>query len=125
VGVNAVQLIGRLTHDPEADETADGRSVATIRMAVDRPGSEGADFVTVKVWDRVADAVVQHLVRGRQVAVQGRLQHDEWTGHEGDHRSRGLVVARRVEFLDSGTRSSRSQDQHEGQGAAPALASGS
>lgn len=123
--MNAVQLIGRLAHDPEADETIDGRSVATIRMAVDRVGRDGADFVTVKAWDRLAEAVVQHLARGRQVAVQGRLHHDAWTGPDGDRRYRLLVVARRVEFLDSSTLSPRSQDPHEAQAAAPALACGS
>lgn len=123
--MNAVQLIGRLTHDPEADETADGRSVATIRMAIDRAGSDGADFVTVKVWGRLADAVIQHLARGRHVAVQGRLQHDEWTGPDGDHRSRLLVVARRVEFLDSSALSPRSQDQRERDEATPVRVPGS
>ena len=117
--MNAVQLIGRLTHDPEADETADGQSVATIRMAIDRVGRDGADFVTVKVWDRLADAVVEHLVRGRKVAVQGRLHHDEWSGPDGDRRSRLLVVARRVEFLDSSALSPRSHDQHEGDEVTP------
>ena len=123
--MNAVQLIGRLTHDPKADETADGRSVATIRLAVDRAGGDGADFVTVKVWDRLADAVTQHLVRGRQVAVQGRLHHDEWTGTDGARRSRLLVVAGRIDFLDPGSGSPRSHDQHEVEGATPALAPGS
>lgn len=122
--MNAVQLIGRLTHDPEADETADGRSVATFRIAVDRVGRE-ADFVTVKAWDRVADAVLEHLVRGRQVAVQGRLHHDEWTGADGDRRSRLLVVARRVEFLDSGAGSPRSHNRHDGEGATPVPVPGS
>ncbi len=123
--MNAVQLIGRLTHDPEADETADRRSVATIPLAIDRAGREGADFVTVKVWDRLADAVVQHLVRGRQVAVQGRLHHDEWTGPDGDNRSRLLVVARRVEFLDSGAGNPRSHNRHDGEGATPVPVPGS
>ena len=123
--MNAVQLIGRLTHDPEAGETADGRSVGTLRIAIDRAGRDGADYVMVKVWDRLADTVVQHLARGRQVAVQGRLHHDEWTGSDGVRRSRLLVVARRVEFLGSSAPSPRSRDHHEGEGATPVLASGS
>lgn len=120
-----MQLIGRLTHDPEADETADGRSVATFRIAVDRVGRDGADFVTVKVWGRLTDAMVQHLARGRRVAVQGRLQHDEWTGPGGDHRSRLLVVARRIEFLGSRALSPRSHGPHEGDEATPVRVPGS
>lgn len=123
--MNAVQLSGRLTHDPEADQTPDGRRVATFRVAVDRVGRDEADFVTVKVWDRLADAVVRHLARGRQVAVQGRLHHDEWTGSDGARRSKLFVVARRVEFLDPGPGSARSDDQHHAEDAAPALVPGS
>lgn len=123
--MNAVQLIGRLTHDPVADETADGRSVAPIRLAIDRAGRDGADFVTVKVWDRLADAVGQHLVRGRQVAVQGRLHHDEWTGADGARRSNLLVVAGRLEFLASGVGNSRSHDQDQEDGAVPPPVPGS
>lgn len=122
VGLNAVQLIGWLTYDPEADQASEGRTVATFRIAVDRVGQDGADFVTVKVWGRLADAVVQHLARGRRVAVQGRLHHDEWTGSDGARRSHLLVVARRVEFLESGRARARSDDLEGAESAAPAVA---
>ena len=48
--MNSVQLIGRLTTDPDAAHTASGRAVKTLRLAVDGPDGRGVDFVTVKTW---------------------------------------------------------------------------
>lgn len=101
--MNSVQLIGRLTRDPTQDRVAGGTAVATFRLAVDRPGGGPADFVTVKMWDRLAEGVAEHLSRGRRVAVEGRLFHDEWTGADGQRAARLIVVAYRVEFLDAPT----------------------
>jgi single-strand DNA-binding protein len=99
--MNSVQLIGRLTRDPDAEQTAGGTPVTTFRLAIDRLGRKGADFVTVKTWDRVAEATAEHLTRGRRVAVQGRLAHEEWVGSDGRRAERLTVVADRVEFLDA------------------------
>ena len=99
--MNSVQLIGRLTHDPEATRTSNGTAVTAFRLAVDRAGRKGADFVTVKCWERLADVTAEHLARGRRVAVQGRLAHEEWTASDGRRAERLTVVADRVEFLDA------------------------
>jgi single-strand DNA-binding protein len=98
--MNSVQLIGRLTGDPDADHTASGTAVTTFRLAVDRPGRKGADFVTVKAWERLANVTAEHLSRGRRVAVHGRLAHEEWIGSDRRRAERLTVVADRVEFLD-------------------------
>lgn len=97
--MNSVQLIGRATHDPQPTTTANGTAKTTFRLAVDRIG-EGADFVTVKTWDRLAKTISRYLVRGRRVAVQGRLEHEEWTDSDGNPAERQTVVASRVQFLD-------------------------
>ena len=99
--MNSVQLIGRLTHDPDADHTTSGTAVTTFRLAIDRPGSNAADFLTVKTWDRLAETTAEHLTRGRRVAVQGRLAQEEWVGSDGRRAERLTVVADRVEFLDA------------------------
>ncbi len=99
--MNSVQLIGRLTHEPDPGHTASGTPVTTFRLAIDRPGRNAADFVTVKAWERLAQATADHLTRGRRVAVQGRLAHEEWVGSDGRRAERLTVVADRVEFLDA------------------------
>ena len=103
--MNSVQLIGRLTRDPDAKHTTGGTAVTTFRVAIDRRGREGADFVSVETWHRLAEAAAEHLTRGRRVAVQGRLAHEEWVASDGRRAERLTVVADRVEFLDAPTAS--------------------
>jgi len=98
--MNAVQLIGRLTHDPRPVRAGNGSTLATLRLAVPGPKDDAVDYVTVKIWGRSADAALKHLTRGRRVAVQGRLEHQEWTDDEGRRTERLAVVADRVEYLD-------------------------
>lgn len=100
--MKTVQLIGRLTHDPQLQRTPTRSPVTSFRLAIDRRG-DGADFVTVKTWNRVAEATAAHLRRGRRVAVTGRLAQHEWTDGDGRRLERLIVVADRVEFLDPPT----------------------
>jgi single-strand DNA-binding protein len=98
--MNTVQLIGRLTADPESKEAQPGRTLAKMRVAVPRRDRDaGAVFVDVVAWGALAEACAQHLARGREVAVAGRLELDEWTGEDGQRRSRHEVVADSVDFL--------------------------
>jgi single-strand DNA-binding protein len=45
--------------------------------------------------------VADHLTKGRQVAVTGRLEQADWTTQEGDYRSKHQVIADEVAFLDA------------------------
>lgn len=77
--LNRVILIGRLTKDPELRYTQSGTAVATFTLAVDRrvtnqQGERETDFIPVVVWSKQAELCAQYLNKGRQTAVEGRLQ---------------------------------------------------
>jgi single-strand DNA-binding protein len=97
-----ITLTGRLTTDPELRTTTNG-SVASLRLAIQRPRKDGedqgADCVDITVFGRQADTVAQYLAKGRKVAVEGRLHHSEWDSDNG-RRQKLEVIARNVEFLD-------------------------
>lgn len=102
--MNQISLVGRLAADPETRH-GDTHEVASFRLAVPRrrraDGDDpGAVFVEVVTFDGLARTVGGHLVKGRQVAVAGRLEQNEWTTTDGEHRSRLQVVADEVTFLD-------------------------
>ena len=101
--MNTVNLIGRLTADPQLRNTNGGTPVCTLRLAVPRPPRDGsnqeATFVDVTTFARQAEAAAEHLAKGRQVAVTGRLDCREWTGEDGSPRSKHEVVAAQVDFL--------------------------
>ncbi len=102
--LNVVVLIGRLTRDPEARYTVSGVAVTNIGLAVERPftnreGERETDFFDVVCWRKLAETVANNLRKGRLVAVQGRMQQDRWQ-QDGQNRSKVVVVADQVRFLD-------------------------
>jgi single-strand DNA-binding protein len=99
--MNSIQLIGRLTADPI---TRDGdKPVTRFRVAVDRIGAEGADFVPVVCFGHLAEVVGKHLSKGRLVALAGRVNSSRWTTADGENRSALEVIAVSVTFLDRPT----------------------
>tara|TARA_A100001515_G_scaffold92721_2_gene74020 strand:+ start:1973 stop:2377 length:405 start_codon:yes stop_codon:yes gene_type:complete len=102
--VNKVILIGRLGRDPEARKTNSGMAVAELRIATSRGrgDDEQTDWHTVVCFDKTADVVTKYLAKGRQVYVEGRLQHDSWEDKEtGQKKYKTSIIANSVQFLGS------------------------
>jgi single-strand DNA-binding protein len=99
--VNTTHHIGRLTADPEPLKTTPHGNVTTFRIAVPRPNgaAKDADFFTVEAWQRLAETCVAHLSRGREVAVEGRLDQREWRDDQDQPRERVVIVAWAIGFL--------------------------
>ncbi len=103
--MNSVVLIGRLTRDPEVRYTQSQMAVATFTLAIDRPvrsgGEKQTDFPRVTCFGKTAELVEKYMSKGRQVAVQGRLQTGSYQNKDGNTVYTTDVVADRVEFLGS------------------------
>jgi single-strand DNA-binding protein len=104
--MNSINLIGRLTRDPEQRQVAGDVSVCKLRLAVPRRKKNGEDqgavFVDVTAFGKQADLCAEYLERGRQVAVSGRLEYSEYKDADGNPRSRHEVIADNVQFLAGG-----------------------
>jgi len=103
-GLNQVVLIGNLARDPELRYTPDGTPVTSFTIAVNRPfinrqGEREADFVPIVVWRKRAETCSEYLMKGSQVAVEGRLQVRNYEDKDGIRKWVTEVVARRVDFL--------------------------
>lgn len=103
--MNSVQLIGRITRDPEVRYTTSGMAVCTFSLAIDRPvkkdEAKKTDFPKVTVFGAQAESCGRFLVKGRLVGVQGRLQTGSYMKDD-IKISTTDVVAERVEFLEWG-----------------------
>jgi single-strand DNA-binding protein len=98
--MNTIQVIGRLTKDPELNTTKAGQSLCMMRVAVPRPGNDTeAAYIDVVAWERLAETCGEYLTQGRQVGISGRLEFSEWTDTEGARHSRHEIVAAGVDFL--------------------------
>lgn len=120
--MNKVILIGRLTKDPELRYTQSGAAVCSFTLAVDRgftnqQGEREADFISVVVWNKSAESAAEYLSKGRQAAVEGRLQIRSYEANDGTKRWVAEVVASHVMFLGG-----KNGEQDKREAAAPSTA---
>ncbi len=104
--MNRVDLVGRLTRDPELRHTTSGRAVCQISLAINRTftnqnGEREADFINVVVWDKQAENVSKYVTKGRLVSVEGRLQSRSYDGNDGKKVYVTEVVASNISYLES------------------------
>lgn len=99
--MNRVTLTAYLARDPERVDPETGDSFCLLRIGVERAGRGERDgYWDVKVYDPYADPCLHHLSKGRQVAIDGRLEFQEWEPQDGGYASRTVIYATDgVEFL--------------------------
>ena len=103
--MNRVNLIGRLTKDPELRFTpGTGMAVSTFTIAVDRrankDGKKEADFIPIVVWGKQGENVANYMSKGRLIGISGRIQTRNYEGKDGIRRYVTEIVADEVQFLD-------------------------
>lgn len=123
--MNKVTLIGRLTKDPELRYTQNGTAVSSFTLAVGRrktgnDNGPAADFIPCIAWGKLGEVVANNLIKGRKIAVEGRLQVRSYEAQDGTKRYVTEVVAGEVEFLGSKTDSGNASADSGGFGGTPA-----
>jgi single-strand DNA-binding protein len=105
-GFARVMLVGNLTRDPELRQTPAGTSVCQFGVAVGRRYKDGsgqwvdkASFFDVVVWGQQGENCAQYLSKGRQVAVDGRLEQRSYDAQDGSKRSKVEIIAENVVFV--------------------------
>lgn len=97
--MNSLNLVGRLTKDPELRDVNVGgedRQVCDMRIAVDSRRDDPL-YLDIATWGREAAACAEHLTKGRQIAFDGELVLRE-SEKDGNKRSFYSGVGH-VEFL--------------------------
>lgn len=109
--LNRVQLIGRLTADPEMKYLPTGVPVTSLRVATNRYGTssdgerkEFTDYHDVVVWNiggrKLAELAAQYLRKGSLTYIEGRLQTRSWEGQDGQKHYRTEVNCNDIQFLE-------------------------
>lgn len=102
--LNHVDIMGRLTRDPEMRRTASGVAVTGFTIACDRDipnketGERDTDFIDCVAWRGAGEFTAKHFKKGSMVVVSGRLQIRNWTDKDGNKRRTAEVVADSVYF---------------------------
>ena len=103
--MNSVQLIGRLTRDPEIRYTDGGASIARFGLAVDRrfkqENGADADFINIVSFGKTAEFIEKYFHKGMKIALNGRIQTGNYTDKDGKKVYTTDIVAENVEFCES------------------------
>ena len=92
-------MVGNVVADPTNRNTTTGKSVSTLRLAVNNPiNDKEVLFINVDTWEKQAEFVHKFVKKGSMVSVVGRLKQDDWE-KDGVKRTSYAIVADRVNFV--------------------------
>ncbi|CAH9074569.1 unnamed protein product [Cuscuta epithymum] len=96
---NSVQLIGIVAVPVQIKHLPSGKTVAWTRLAVKKSASE-TTWINVNVWNELAHVAFQHVEKGCQIYISGRLVSDTVEGDDGKQQTYYKVVAQEINFIE-------------------------
>ncbi len=76
MSLQLVNIIGNATKDAEKKVSKDGVSYTTFRLAASG-ASEKSTFYNVIIFGRYGEVMQEHITKGREIFVSGRLEINE------------------------------------------------
>ena len=110
--MNKVELIGRLTTDPELRYTESEKAYTRFTIAVNRKykkddESRDADFIPVVAWEKRAETICQYVKKGNRLGIIGRIQTGSYDKEDGSRGYTYDVIAEEFEFLENKNKDDR------------------
>lgn len=108
--MNKVELIGRLTRDPDVrystGQNGEQMCIARFTLAVDRrgkkqEGQQTADFISCVAFGKSAEFFEKYAKQGVKFAIIGRIQTGSYTNKEGQKVYTTDIVVEDSEFCES------------------------
>lgn len=103
---NKVQLIGNLGNDPEIIALDGGKKLAKFSIATNESyknnkGERVTDtqWHNVVAWGKTAEIIESYVVKGKEVAVEGKLTTRSWEDKDGQKRYTTEVVCNELLLL--------------------------
>jgi single-strand DNA-binding protein len=102
--VNQINLTGYCGRDCEMNYTPSGKAVARFSLAVNDYAGKDKDgnvkyntmWVSVILWNSLAESMSSIIVKGSQYFVTGKLSIREYTDKQGNQRTAIEVIANQV-----------------------------
>lgn len=103
---NKVQLIGNVGQDPEIRTLESGRKLAHLNIATNEiykneqgDKVEKTEWHRVTAWGKTAEIIEKYVVKGKEVAVEGKLTHRSYDDKNGEKRFITEVVVNEILLL--------------------------
>ena len=116
--MNKVELVGRLTKDPEVKLTSNQTQFCNFTVAVDRRfkdanGQRQADFISCVAWRQTASFIQKYFRKGSRIGLVGSIQTRTYDDQNGQKRYITEVVVDEAEFVESSNGQGGEQAYHE------------
>ena len=104
--MNKVELVGRLTKDPEVKLTSNQTQFCNFTIAVDRRfkdanGQRQADFINCVAWRQTAVFIQKYFRKGNRIGLVGSIQTRSYDDQNGQKKFITEVVIDEAEFVES------------------------
>ncbi|MRX69225.1 single-strand binding protein [Flavobacterium resistens] len=103
---NRVQLIGNVGGEPEIRTLETGKKVAHLTIATNDyyKNDKGekvqqTEWHRVTAWGKVAEIIEKYVVKGKEIAVEGKLTHRSYDDKNGEKRYVTEVIVNDVLLL--------------------------
>ena len=113
--LNVITVMGRITKPLELKKTPSGVSMLDFSIANDEDytpkdgGERKTNFINVRAWTHTAEFISRNFDKGRMIAIQGRMQVDNYTDKEGNKKTFTFIKVDNAYFADSKRDSSNNQ----------------
>lgn len=102
---NKVQLIGHVGQEPEV-KTVNNKKVANLSLATNEvyykdngDKVEKTEWHRVTAWGKTAEIIDKYVVKGKEIAVEGKLTHRSYDDKDGNKRYVTEVLINEVLLL--------------------------
>lgn len=104
--MNKVELVGRLTKEPEVKMTSNQTEYCNFTVAVDRKfkdkdGNRQADFIICVAWKQTATFIQKYFHKGNRIGLTGSIQARTFEDKEGRTVFVTEVLVDDAEFVES------------------------
>jgi single-strand DNA-binding protein len=103
---NRVQLIGNVGQDPEIKTLENGTKLAHLNIATNESYKndkgeriEQTEWHRITAWGKTAEIIEKFVVKGKEVAVDGKLTHRSYDDKNGEKRFITEVVVNEILLL--------------------------
>ena len=103
--LNSINLVGRLTKEPELRKSNKDVSLVNFSVAVDNTrleadGTRGTCFLDAVAFGSQAEAIAKSLRKGSKVAISGSLNQRNYIRQDGSKGRTYEINVDSIEFLD-------------------------
>lgn len=100
---NKVQLIGHVGNEPEIKTLDGGKKLANLTIATNEvyykengDKVENTEWHRITAWGKTAEIIEKYVIKGKEVAIEGKLTHRSYDDKDGNKRYVTEVVANEI-----------------------------